>query len=63
VIIETHDSDESQSNRDGDRIEQGIAEGWMRPSSGEPQLPPRRFRATRRIEDAIAEEREDRPVT
>lgn len=42
------------------RIEQGIAEGWIRPGSGDPQLPPRRFRAQRRVADAIAEERDDR---
>ena len=42
------------------RVEQGIAEGWIRPASGEPRIPPRRFRAKRLIAHAIAEEREDR---
>ena len=45
------------------RIEQGIAEGWIRPASGEPKVPPRRFRAQRLIADVIAEEREDRRWT
>jgi prevent-host-death family protein len=45
------------------RVEQGIAEGWIRPASGQRQVPPRRFRAKRRIEDVIAEEREDRRWT
>ena len=42
------------------RIEQGIAEGWIRPASGEHRMPARRFRSPRTIESAIAEERDDR---
>jgi len=39
------------------RIEQGIAEGWIRPSSGAPPREFRKFRSERRSEDAIAEDR------
>lgn len=43
-----------------DRIEEGIAQGWIRPGSGEPPREFRKFRATRRSEDVIAEERDYR---
>lgn len=42
------------------RIEQGIAEGWIRPGSGEPPREFRKFRATRRSEEVFAEDRADR---
>ena len=39
------------------RIEQGIAEGWIRPGSGAPPREFPRFRGNRPSEEVIAEER------
>jgi prevent-host-death family protein len=41
-----------------DRIEQGIAEGWIRPGSGElPSRVRRRFKARRTVEEMLREDR------
>ena len=42
------------------RIEQGIAEGWIRPGNGAAPREFRKFRATRRSEEVIAEDRDYR---
>ncbi len=39
------------------RIEEGIAEGWLRPSAGARLRPVRRSKATGRVLDALAEDR------
>jgi prevent-host-death family protein len=39
------------------RLEEGIAEGWVRPAEGSPQGPWRRFRASRRVADMLEEDR------
>jgi prevent-host-death family protein len=43
-----------------DRIEQGIAEGWITPPTREGLRPARRWRASRRVLDVLAEDRDDR---
>jgi prevent-host-death family protein len=39
------------------RMEQGVAEGWVRPGTGERLRPTRRFRGLRTIAEVIAEDR------
>ena len=39
------------------QLEQGIAEGWITPGSGEALGPVRRVRSPRRTADAVAEDR------
>lgn len=39
------------------RIEEGVEEGWVRPGADEPPEPVRRFPASRRIADILAEDR------
>jgi prevent-host-death family protein len=43
-----------------DRLEEGIAEGWVRPPTREGLRPVRRWRGTRPVLDVLAEDREDR---
>lgn len=40
-----------------ERIEEGIAEGWLTPGSRQSLGPARRWRSSRRVLDAIAEDR------
>lgn len=39
------------------RVDQGIAEGWIRPGSGSGLRPVRRAKSTARVLDALAEDR------
>lgn len=39
------------------RVEQGTAEGWIRPGSGAALRPVPRAKASRRVRDALAEDR------
>jgi prevent-host-death family protein len=39
------------------RVEEGVAEGWIRPGSGSGLRPVRRATAKRRVLDALAEDR------
>lgn len=39
------------------RLQEGVEEGWVRPASGTPRGPWRRFRGTRTISDLLAEDR------
>lgn len=39
------------------RLDAGIAEGWVRPAQGRPRGPWRRFRASRRVSEMLAEDR------
>lgn len=41
------------------RIEEGIAEGWLTPGSGASLRPTRRWKSSRRVLDALAEDRGD----
>lgn len=41
------------------RLEEGVAEGWIRPGSSAPLVPVRRVRGRRRVLDALAEDREE----
>jgi prevent-host-death family protein len=39
------------------RLEEGIADGWVRPAAGEAKGPWKRFRASRTLADLLAEDR------
>jgi len=39
------------------RLEDGIAEGWVRPAAGRPGGPWRRFKASRTVTDIVKEDR------
>jgi prevent-host-death family protein len=39
------------------RLDEGIAEGWVRPAAAPPQGPWRRFRASRRVSAMLEEDR------
>lgn len=39
------------------RLEEGIAEGWIRPPSERPRGPRRRFRASKSVLEVLAEDR------
>ena len=42
------------------RIQQGIAEGWIRPGrGGKPEIPPRGYKGRMTIAEAMAEDREE----
>ena len=41
------------------RLEEGIAEGWITPGSGERLPPPRRFKGRGPTLDALAQDRDD----
>ena len=40
-------------------LDQGIAEGWIRPGNGEPVRPVRRFKASMTIQQVLREDRGD----
>lgn len=41
-----------------DRLEEGVAEGWISPGSGAALVPARRVRGRRRVVDVLAEDRD-----